>query len=74
MAKDVQVTWDLPTSRTGGGLLPVEDIRETQVEMSADGGANFTPLTSVAPDGTQEVNVPELEAGAWHFRALSRAA
>jgi len=68
MAKDVTVTWDLPTTRTGGGELRPEDIEETRPEMSADGGANFTPLPPVPPDVPQEVNVPDLEPGNWHFR------
>ncbi len=68
MTKDVTVTWDLPTTRTGGGELQPEDVLETRPEMSADGGSNFTSLPPVPPNVPQEVNVPDLEPGNWHFR------
>jgi hypothetical protein len=68
MAKDVTITWDLPTTRTGGGVLLPEDILETRPEMSADGGANFNSLPPVPPDVPQEIMVPDLDPGNWHFR------
>ena len=70
MAKDVNVAWDLPTTRQGGGDLPLDEIAETRVGLSADGGANFTPLAPVPPTAVQEVNVPELEVGDWHFQMI----
>ena len=67
MAKDVTITWDLPTTRTGGGELRPEDILEVRPEMSADGGLNYTPLPAVFPTEAQEIMVPDLDAGNWHF-------
>ena len=68
MSKNVTLTWELPTTRTGGGDLPLDEIAETQVAMSADGGANYTPLPPVPPTDPQEKFVPDLEAGDWHFQ------
>ncbi len=68
MAKDVTIAWDLPTTRTGGGELRPEDILETRPEMSADGGSNYTALPPVFPTDPQEIMVPDLEPGNWHFR------
>lgn len=68
MAKDVTIAWDLPTTRTGGGELRPEDILETRPEMSADGGSNYTALPPVFPTDAQEVVVPDLDPGNWHFR------
>lgn len=68
MTKSLRVTWDLPTERTGGGALPVAEIRDTIVEISADGGANYTALLPVSPGLPQEVFVPDLEVGSWQFR------
>lgn len=67
MTKNVTVTWDLPTERTGGALLPVSEIRDTIVEISADGGAIFRPLDTVLPTDPQQVFVPDLEPGSWEF-------
>ena len=68
MAKNVTLTWDLPTERSGGGALPLDEIEHTVVEMSADGGSNYTALPPVLPTDPQEKFVPDLEAGDWHFR------
>jgi len=68
MAKNVTVSWKLPTKRVKGGDLKPEDIRHVRVELSADGGAGFTELVLVLPTEEQKASVPELEAGDWHFR------
>jgi hypothetical protein len=68
MPKNVTVTWKLPTSRQKGGPLPVDEIDHTLVELSADGGANFVNLQQIPPTALQEVMVPDVEQGEWHFR------
>lgn len=68
MSKNVTVRWVLPTTRQGGGELLPADIEHTRAELSADGGANFSELDLVAPDVAQEVFVPDMEVGEWHFR------
>lgn len=68
MSRDVTVSWDLPTTRTSGGPLNPSEIQFTRVELSADGGANYSTLGDIEPGVAQEVLVPELEFGAWFFR------
>lgn len=70
MAKNVTITWDLPTARVEGGPLPVDEIARVQVEMSADGGANFVPLVDVTPAEPQQAYIPDLEVGSYEFRKI----
>ena len=68
MAKDVTLAWDLPTERTGGAALPLDEVDETRIDMSADGGSNYTPRPPVPATDPQEKFVPDLDPGNWHFR------
>jgi hypothetical protein len=68
MAKDVTVRWVLPTKRTGGGDLPIEEIAETIASMSADGGANYTEIGRIPPTDPQEITQQDLGPGDWHFQ------
>lgn len=70
MAKDVTVTWDLPTAREQGGALDPSDIQHVLVELSADGGASYSELNRVLPTEAQQVFVPDLDVGQWHFRLI----
>lgn len=68
MPKTVTGTWTLPTTRTGGAALPVEELDYASVEMSADSGANFTEINRIPAADPQTVTVPDLEPGEWQFR------
>lgn len=68
MPKTVRGTWALPTTRTGGAALPVEELDYALVEMSADSGANFVEINRIPATDPQEVVVPDLEPGEWQFR------
>ena len=68
MPKTVTITWVLPNTRQKGGLLPIDEIAHTRVELSADSGENFAELAEVPPGAPQEWVVPDLEAGEWQFR------
>ena len=70
MARDVTLTWTLPTARTGGGELPIEEIQHVIVELSADGGENYSAIETVLPTDVQQFVQNEMEAGAWHFRLV----
>jgi hypothetical protein len=48
--KNVTISWVLPTTRQEGGPLPVDEIQHATIELSADGGANFSPIGQFAPD------------------------
>ena len=47
---NIQVVWILPTVRTEGGPLPVSEIANTEIEMSADAGATWTNVGFFTPD------------------------
>ena len=70
MAKNITINWEHPDSRRDGGAAGPEDVRETFVEVSADGGATFTPLATVQPTDPQTVTVPDAEVGEWHFTIM----
>jgi len=61
------VSWDLPTTRESGNPLPVGKIAHVRVELSADQGANFTFMDSVAPPATTHL-LPDLSDGTWIVR------
>ena len=67
MAKNVTLVWVLPTRRTGGALLPPEEIDRVDLEISVDGGVSFTPVRSFMPDEEQSNLFPDLEVGNWQF-------
>ena len=67
--KNATVSWDLPTTRESGFPLDPADIQGVEVSLSADGGASFSVLNTVAPPET-ELLVPDLEIGDWAFRLV----
>ena len=50
---NARLTWVLPTNRIQGEALPEAQIAFVEIQMSADGGANYSGLAQVPP--------PELE-------------
>ena len=65
--KNATVSWELPITRESGRPLDLADIQGVEVSLSADGGANFAVLNTVAPPDT-DLFVPDLEVGDWVFR------
>lgn len=64
------LTWTLPTQRVDGRALDVSELKETRIEMSSDGGANFVEAALVpASDAQQQFVVENLTAGDYIFRA-----
>lgn len=63
------LNWTLPTEREDGVALDVSEIMGTEISMSADGGANFSPVVIVAPDVPQTFEVDNLTAGNYEFKA-----
>lgn len=61
-------TWTLPTLRESGGPLDPADIDRTEIAMSADDGANFTPTATVVPTDEQTWTVSELVFGDYIVR------
>ena len=57
--KNIIISWVLPTTRQLGGALPVAEIRDAEIELSADAGATYT-LVGQFPPATLEVPVNDL--------------
>jgi hypothetical protein len=68
MARDLTANWELPTTRTLGGALPISAIDRVQVELSGDDGATYGNLPDLAPTDPQQAFVPDLEPGVWLVR------
>jgi len=64
------LNWTLPTTRVDGVTLDPSEIDRTDIVMSADGGANFSPPASVLPTEPQAFVVENLTAGSYLFRAI----
>lgn len=69
MTKNVNVAWDLPTTRESGLPLEVDEILHVEVFLSADLGQTFTPINNIEPP-TTEITVPDLDVGDWIFRLV----
>lgn len=63
------LSWTLPTEREDGVALPASEIAQTDISMSADGGANFSSTAPVLPTDPQTFVVDNLTAGTYLFRA-----
>jgi hypothetical protein len=71
MARDAELNWTLPTTRTSGRPITPAELTGTEVGISADGGANYALLNGGVPFPTSVLQavVPELEPGVWLFSA-----
>ena len=67
--RDVNISWVLPTTRESGFDLDPADIAEVEISISADLGANWTVLNTVAPP-TLELLSPDMEVGDWMFEGV----
>lgn len=68
MSKSVVLSWELPTSREEGGPLAFSEIRDTQVELSLNGGVDYVPLDTVLPTDLQELSGGDLQYGTYYFK------
>ena len=57
--KNIIISWLLPTIRQAGGPLAPTDIANVELELSADGGANFAAI-GLFPPATLETPVNDL--------------
>lgn len=68
MAKNLIVSWVLPTTRESGKPLANTDIASVQIGLSAD-NVNWTVYDTFTPDVLSTV-IPELEAGTWYVAGV----
>lgn len=66
---NVTLVWALPTTRESGKPLAVADIRHVAVDVSADGGASWSPLGAFTPD-VLSTEITDLDFGTWSFRGV----
>ncbi len=57
--KNILITWVLPTTRQLGAPLPVSEILNAHIELSANGGADFSSIGDFDP-ATLSVPVNDL--------------
>lgn len=70
MTMNATVSWDWPTTRESGNELSVDEISGCIVSLSADQGANFTVLNTVAPPDGNSLLMPDLTDGTWIVRLM----
>ena len=68
MARNVNVTWVLPTTRASGKPLAIADIAGVELSLSAD-GVNYSVYDTFTPDVLTTV-IPELEIGEWFVSGI----
>ena len=68
MAKSVNVSWVLPTTRESTLPLDPADIASVELELSTDGVA-FVPYDTFAANVLSTV-IPDLEVGKWYVQGL----
>jgi len=72
MTTTVNVTWDLPTTRTSGRPLDPALLAGVDVSLSADGGVNFVLTDTILPADVQAVSFPDLVDGDYAIRLVVR--
>jgi hypothetical protein len=69
VARNVNVTWDLPTTRADGSALPVEEILHTRVEIAiAIADPVFSFSGEVLSGAVQEFPIADVDTGDWIVR------
>lgn len=53
--KSIRISWTLPTVREMGGAITPAEIAAVEIELSADGGANFSPVSSFPSDKLEAI-------------------
>lgn len=68
MARTVNVSWVLPTTRESGKPLDPAQIALVELELSAD-NVNFAQYNAFPPN-VLSTAIPELEIGEWFVRGV----
>jgi predicted phage tail protein len=67
---NVKLSWVDPVALVDETAIPAGLFDHVDVQMSADGGANFTSVASVAP-GAQTYTVTDLPVGKYQFNVYA---
>ena len=70
MAKNVRVTWDLPTTRESGNELPRGEIDYTVASISLTGSGVYTEMNRFIPSQEQLLFLPDTDVGVWTVRLV----
>jgi len=57
--KSILIQWVLPIVRQLGGPLPIEEIRDAEIELSADAGASYSTV-GIFQSGVLQTPVADL--------------
>lgn len=66
---NARLNWKLPTTRVQGEALPEAQIAFVELQMSADGGTNFSGLIQASPSVLEHL-VTDLDPGDYIFRGI----
>jgi predicted phage tail protein len=69
VARSMTIAWALPTKRSDGTALPANEVKESEVALSADNGATWSVLGTVPNNTTQTFN-KDLAPGAYKARVV----
>lgn len=68
MAKNINVSWVLPTTRESGKPLAVSDIAGVEIGLSVD-NVNWSLYDTFTPDVLSTV-IPEMDIGEWFVSGI----
>jgi hypothetical protein len=71
MARNVRLSWQLPTQREDGSALLPADIAGVRIGVKVDGNPGAFADLGIAPASQLDLLVPDLEPGIWHFQATA---
>lgn len=66
---NVTLQWELPTARTSTRALAPSDIAHVAVDVSANGGVDWSPIGQFPPE-VLSTQVTDLDFGTWKFRGV----
>ena len=69
MAKNVTVTWDLPTTRESTLPLPLAEIDAVEIGMGVT-NTNFTNIDRVLSADAQSSYIPDVATGDWFLQLI----
>ena len=66
---NLRLAWTLPTTRMDGAALAPDEIEFVEINMSADGGSNYSGLVQAPPETLEHV-VSDVDPGTYSFTGV----